>query len=396
VELVTRPSRPPSHARARRHGSQGAGALRLDGAHAIVGKTTQTAQTMEADWEDEPTWVWDNEPTRPDVYAPWLTEDSRSRTASPSAVTTWRERATDVLLATAFVVCIFLPITPALALAGGAVLALALGHRRAALTSKWTKRLLQWSVVGLGAGMNLRVVGGVGLHGLVYTTGGIASTLVIGSWLGRRLRLAPRPALLVSVGTAICGGSAIAAAAPVLEADSEETSVALATVFLLNGVALFLFPAIGHALNLSQSSFGLWAALAIHDTSSVVGAAMAFGPTALATATAVKLSRALFIAPTTAALGWKRGRIRAHVPFFIIGFIVAAAIGTFVAPLRSTTALISVGSRHLLVACLFLIGAGVSRTALRKAGVRPLVHGALLWLAVGSLTLIAILRGWIH
>ena len=307
-----------------------------------------------------------------------------------------RDRAGDVLLAAAFVACVVLPITPALALAGGAALALSLGHRHAALTGRWTKRLLQWSVVGLGAGMDLRVVARVGLHGLVYTVIGIAATLTLGTWLGRRLRLQKRSALLVSLGTAICGGSAIAAAAPVLQADPEETSVALATVFLLNGVALFLFPLIGHALHLSQTSFGLWAALAIHDTSSVVGAGLAFGPVALATATAVKLARALWIAPTTAALGWRTGRARAKVPLFIVGFVAAAALGTFVAPLHGAATVVSAGARHLLVASLFLVGAGLSRAALRKTGVRPLVHGSLLWLAVGSLTLLAIVYGWIR
>jgi uncharacterized integral membrane protein (TIGR00698 family) len=307
----------------------------------------------------------------------------------------WRDRVADVLLVSAFAACLLLPVTPAVALASGAALALSLGHRRAALTGRWTRRLLQWSVVGLGAGMDLRAVAKVGLHGLAYTLVGIATTLTLGAWLGRRLRLRPRSALLVSVGTAICGGSAIAAAAPVLEADSEETSVALATVFLLNGVALFLFPAIGHALHLSQTGFGLWAALAIHDTSSVVGAGLAFGPVALATATAVKLARALWIVPTTAALGWRSGRARARVPLFIVGFVAAAALGTFVAPARSIAPFVSGGARHALVASLFLVGAGLSRTALRKTGVRPLAHGLLLWLVVGSLSLVAVARGWI-
>lgn len=306
-----------------------------------------------------------------------------------------RDRVSDVLLVVAFAACVVLPVSPAMALAAGAALALSIGHRRAAVTGRWTKRLLQWSVVGLGAGMDLRVVARVGLHGLLYTVVGITATLALGTWLGRRLRLQKRSALLVSVGTAICGGSAIAAAAPVVQADAEETSVALATVFLLNGVALFLFPAIGHALHLSQTSFGLWAALAIHDTSSVVGAGLAFGPVALATATAVKLARALWIAPTTAALGWKSGRARAKVPLFIVGFIAAAALGTFVAPVRAVAPLVSGAARHLLVATLFLVGAGLSRAALRKTGVRPLVHGTLLWLCVGGLTLLAIVRGWI-
>jgi len=308
----------------------------------------------------------------------------------------WRRRLDDALLLAAFAACLLLPVTPALALAGGAALALLVGHGRAEATRRWTRRLLPWSVVGLGAGMDLRVVARVGLHGFGYTAVGIATTLTLGTWLGRRLRLPARPALLVSVGTAICGGSAIAAAAPVVQADPEETSVALATVFVLNGVALLIFPPIGHALGLSQSSFGLWAALAIHDTSSVVGAALAFGPTALATATAVKLARALWIAPATAALGWRRGRVRAKVPPFIIGFVAAAALGTFIGPLHAAGALVAAGARRLLVATLFLVGAGLSRAALRKGGVRPLVHGALLWILVGGGTLFAVTRGWIR
>jgi uncharacterized integral membrane protein (TIGR00698 family) len=307
----------------------------------------------------------------------------------------WQDRASDIVLLIAFVACIVLPVPPALALAAGAVLALSIGHRRGDLTRRWTSRLLQLSVVGLGAGMDLRVVARVGLHGLAYTVVGIGTTLLFGTWLGRRLRIRRQSALLVSVGTAICGGSAIAAAAPVLEADSEDTSVALATVFVLNGIALFLFPAVGHALHLSQAAFGLWAALAIHDTSSVVGAGLAFGPVALATATAVKLARALWIAPTTAALGWRTGKRGAKVPLFIVGFIAAAAIGTFVPPLRPAAIAVSTVARHLLVASLFLVGAGLSRAALRKTGVRPLVHGMLLWVLIGGLTLAAIGRGWI-
>jgi uncharacterized integral membrane protein (TIGR00698 family) len=307
-----------------------------------------------------------------------------------------RDRAGDLALAAAFLGCLVAPVPPALALGTGAGIALLIGHRRAELTRRWTSRLLQLSVVGLGAGMDLRVVARVGLHGLSYTIVGIAATLTLGVWLGRRLHLRRISALLVSLGTAICGGSAIAAAAPVLEADSEDTSVALATVFLLNGIALVVFPAIGHALHLSQNSFGLWAALAIHDTSSVVGASLAFGPAALATATSVKLARALWIAPTTSVLGWRTGRRRARVPLFIVGFVAAAGLGTFVAPLRVATPAVSAGARHLLVASLLLVGAGLSREALRKTGARPLLHGALLWIAVATSTLVAIWRGWVR
>jgi uncharacterized integral membrane protein (TIGR00698 family) len=301
-----------------------------------------------------------------------------------------------VVLILGFAACVILPIAPAVALAGGAALALTLGNEHAALTRRWTTRLLQLSVIGLGAGMDLRLVARAGMHGLVYTIAGIVTTLVLGRWLGRCLKLPPRTSLLVSIGTAICGGSAIAAAAPVVRADGEETSVALATVFLLTGVALFLFPPIGHALGLSQSGFGLWAAIAIHDTSSVVGASLAFGPAALATATAVKLARALWIAPVTAGLGWRQGRARAHVPMFILGFVAAAAIGTFVTPLHGPALAVSLLARRLLVATLFLVGAGLSRAALRKTGVRPLVHGTLLWLTVASLSLAAIVFGLVR
>jgi uncharacterized integral membrane protein (TIGR00698 family) len=198
---------------------------------------------------------------------------------------------------------------------------------------------------------------------------------------------------LVSLGTAICGGSAIAAAAPVLRADDEDTSVALATVFTLNALALFLFPVVGHALSLSPASFGLWAALAIHDTSSVVGASLAFGPAAVATATAVKLGRALWIAPTTAVLGWREGTRRAKFPLFIFGFVIAAALGTFVLPRAAAS--VSDGSRRLLVACLFLVGTGISPKALREGGWRPLIHGTLLWMVVAGCTLLAVATGLI-
>lgn len=303
--------------------------------------------------------------------------------------------AGDALLFGGAAVCLLLPVSPALALAGGGLLALSIGHTRGALLGRWTGRLLQLAVVGLGASMDLRTVARVGLHGLGYTVVGIAGTLLLGSWLGRRLRLRPHSALLVSLGTAICGGSAIAAAAPVLEADGNDTSVALTTVFLLNAVALFLFPAVGHALHLSQAAFGLWAALAIHDTSSVVAAGLAFGPVALATATSVKLARALWIVPATTVLGWRRKRERAPVPLFIVGFAVAAALGTFVPSMHALAPAIAGGARHLVALSLFLVGARVSRTALEHTGWKPLAHGALLWLVVGSVTLTAIRFGWI-
>jgi len=242
---------------------------------------------------------------------------------------------------------------------------------------------------------DLRAVARAGLAGLATTAIGITTTLALGAWLGRRLGVRRDAALLVSLGTAICGGSAIAAAAPALDADSDDTAVALATVFLLNGVALVAFPVVGQALGMAPERFGLWAALAIHDTSSVVGAALAFGgPAALATATVAKLARSLWIAPVTALLrAGRRTRGRAAIPVAPFGFLVAAALGTFVAPLHAAAPAIAAGSRRLLVAALVLVGAGLSRRALRTAGARPLLLGALLWVAVGALTLAAIEGG---
>jgi len=203
------------------------------------------------------------------------------------------------------------PFTSAAAgLLGGAFLGLTLGNPRARETRAWTHRLLPLAVIGLGAQMNLVAVAKAGLHGLGITALSITLVLSLGLWLARRLKVDPDAGLLIAVGTAICGGSAIAAVAPVIRARSHQVSVALATVFLLNAAALVLFPPIGHAVGLGQDGFGLWAALAIHDTSSVVGAGLAYGPRALEVATTVKLARALWIVPVTLGIGWMEARRR--------------------------------------------------------------------------------------
>ena len=213
--------------------------------------------------------------------------------------------------------------------------------------------------------------------------------------------------LLIAIGTAICGGSAIAAAAPVLRARPHQVSVALATVFLLNAAALVLFPPIGHWAGLGQGAFGLWAALAIHDTSSVVGAGMAYGPKALAVATTVKLARALWIVPLTLGLGWLVALRRRQAdpeagagapvkkPWFIGGFLAMAAVVTWIPALHGAGHLVAAAAHRLLVLALFLIGAGLSRQALRDVGARPFVQGLLLWLTVASLGLAAVRAGWL-
>jgi uncharacterized integral membrane protein (TIGR00698 family) len=289
-------------------------------------------------------------------------------------------------------------------LLAGLGLALTLGNPHAGLTRALTPKLLAWSVMGLGAAMNLRVVAAVGLQGFGYTLVGITVALALGLVLGRALAVRPATALLVSVGTAICGGSAIAAAAPVIHAEGEDTSVALGTVFLLNACALLLFPVIGHSLHLSERAFGLWAALAIHDTSSVVGAAAGYGREALVVATTTKLARALWIVPLTLVLGaWasRQGlgagaQVKAKRPWFILGFLVAAALVTYLPGLRPAGSLLAEAAKRSLVLTLFLLGLGLSRAALAKVGPRPLVQGILLWALVASATLGAILTGWIR
>jgi uncharacterized integral membrane protein (TIGR00698 family) len=264
-------------------------------------------------------------------------------------------------------------------------------------TSRYSKDLLKISVVGLGFGMQLGEVWRVGRSSLVYTFVGIVLTLAAGMLLGRMLRIRPTTATLVSFGTAICGGSAIAAMAPVVQAENEDVAVSLATVFTLNSVALFLFPVIGHLLRMGQEAFGIWAGVAIHDTSSVVGAASAYGLAALAIGTTVKLSRAVWIAPCVLAYGWlRKSEGKAAFPLFIVGFIAAAAIRSALPQYQAVWGGISAVARQSLVVTLFLIGAGLGPEVLKKVGFRPMIQGVLLWLLVGSVSLAAIMQGAIR
>jgi len=289
-------------------------------------------------------------------------------------------------------------------LVSGVGVALVFGNPHAVHTRRLTPKLLAWSVIGLGAAMNLRTVAVVGLQGFGYTMVGIGLTLTLGYFLGGWLKVGRNTSILVSVGTAICGGSAIAAAAPVLRADDEETSLSLATVFLLNAAALLIFPAIGHALHLGERAFGLWAALAIHDTSSVVGASAAYGNEALVVATTTKLARALWIVPLTLILGFWISRredptgvrARAKRPWFILGFLAAAAFVTFLPGLKPAGHWVAELAKRSLVLTLFLLGLGLSRASLRTVGPRPFFQGLLLWILAGGLSLAAILAGWVR
>jgi uncharacterized integral membrane protein (TIGR00698 family) len=228
---------------------------------------------------------------------------------------------------------------------------------------------------------------------------GLTVTIVLALAMSRAMKTERTTSLLIGVGTAICGGSAIAAVAPAIGAKSHQASVSLAVVFLLNAAALLVFPAVGHQLHLAPEQFGLWSALAIHDTSSVVGASTLFGPVALAVGTTVKLARALWIIPLTLVLArvWKHEQTgpsgTAKRPWFILGFVAVAAFVTFVPGMKDVGQHVAAGAKHVLVLTLFLVGAGVSRDAMKQVGARPLVLGVLLWLVVASATLAAILFG---
>ncbi len=300
------------------------------------------------------------------------------------------------------VFCLWPEVPSAAALVLGIFLALTLENPYLSRTKKLTKSLLAWSVMGLGAGMNLLVVARVGMSGIVYTMSGIALTLLLGLGLGRIFKVDRIISILTSVGTAICGGSAIAAAAPVLHAKSEEVSVSLGIVFMLNALALFLFPWIGHALHMEQVPFGLWSALAIHDTSSVVGATLQYGPQALEVGTTVKLARALWIVPVTLGLGWWQSRshkttqqnvAKPAPPWFIGGFLLAAAVVTFIPSLQPAGHVIELIARRTLVLTLFLIGANLTRATLKSVGLSPLLQGVCLWLLTASVSLAAVHAG---
>lgn len=311
------------------------------------------------------------------------------------------------IFAIAVLFCLTPFATAPMALVLGLLVALFVGHPFLHLNHKATHILLQVSVVGLGFGMNAAAALKAGREGFLFTVVSIAGTLGFGLLLGRFLRVDGKTSLLISGGTAICGGSAIAALAPVIRAEERQVSVALGAVFILNSVALFVFPVVGHLLGLSQTQFGLWSAIAIHDTSSVVGAAGRYGPQALEIATTVKLARALWIIPVSlgAAMffGKARGRrgdggvreeahsaAKVKIPWFIGLFVLAILLNTWM-PLPALSHVI-VGASHAgLTLTLFLIGSGLSREVLKNTGVKPLVQGVIVWVAIAGATLAAVM-----
>jgi uncharacterized integral membrane protein (TIGR00698 family) len=293
--------------------------------------------------------------------------------------------------------------SPPLALGLGVAFGMLAPHPYADGSRRASKILLQVSVVALGFAMNLHEVLRAGRSGFLYTLAGIAFALGLGTLLGKLLRVRGKIAYLIGVGTAICGGSAIAAIGPTVEATDEEMSISIGTVFLLNAIGLLVFPPLGHALGLTESQFGLWAALAIHDTSSVVGAGAKFGAVALVVATTVKLTRALWIVPLTLGTAAVRRRTtRARVPanpiawpWFILCFLAAAVLSTYVTAGAPIYPWLLDGGRIGLTVTLFLIGTGISRASLRAVGVRPLLLGLVLWIIVATTSLLVIRAGWV-
>ena len=283
-------------------------------------------------------------------------------------------------------------VKPAVALFMGIALALTIGAPYAKMNKKVSKYLLQAAVVGLGFGMNLHSALAAGKEGMLFTIVSVVGVMVLGVVLGKLLRVNPKNAYLISSGTAICGGSAIAAVAPIIDADDNDTSLALATIFILNAIALFIFPPIGEALGLSQQQFGTWAAIAIHDTSSVVGAGAAYGPEALQVATTIKLTRALWIFPLAlvSILVFRSKGKKVAIPWFILFFILAMIANTYVNIPSEVTGAIVVASKKALSLTLFLIGCGLSLGTIKKVGAKPLILGVLLWIIISVVTLLVI------
>ena len=290
--------------------------------------------------------------------------------------------------------CLTPLVTSPVALLLGAAIALAAGNPEEEKTKRFSKLFLSIAVVGLGAGMDLNVIAKVGAAGVGYTFIGLALTMAAGFLLARLFRTERDTGILITVGTAICGGSAIAAVAPAIDAKAKSISVAMGTVFLLNAFALIAFPFIGHLLQMTEHQFGLWAALAIHDTSSVVGATMQYGAEALQTGTTVKLARALWIFPVALAFSYfYSGKGRGKFPWFIIGFIVLSALFSSFPALHDTGEAIAACAKRLMVVTLFLIGTNMTRETLAAAGPRALLLGVSLWVIVAGGTLAAVMFG---
>lgn len=298
-----------------------------------------------------------------------------------------KDNIAKILFVALFSASFFLP--TAISLLAGILLAVTLGSPFKKFTKKVSKYLLQLSVIGLGFGMNLHSAIEAGKDGMLFTIVSVIGVMCLGVLLGKAFRLSRNNSYLISSGTAICGGSAIAAIAPIIDAGDDETTLSMATVFTLNAAALLIFPTIGHLLGMSQEQFGTWAAIAIHDTSSVVGAGAAYGEEALKVATTVKLTRALWIIPMAVATTFifrKKGK-KISIPWFILIFIIAMLANTYFGIPEAISAGIVTCSKHALGATLFLIGCGISVQSIRNTGIRPFALGISLWIIISAATL---------
>tara|TARA_R110000796_G_scaffold214009_1_gene330018 strand:- start:1141 stop:2106 length:966 start_codon:yes stop_codon:yes gene_type:complete len=298
----------------------------------------------------------------------------------------------EVIFLLAVVLCLSPLISPPIALLMGLIIAQFIGHPYLHLNHKATHILLQVSVVGLGFGMNVTSALKAGKEGILFTIVSIIGTLVIGFFMGKFLKIEKKTSYLISTGTAICGGSAIAAISPVIKAEEKQISVALGTIFILNSVALFLFPFIGHQLNLSQSQFGMWCAIAIQDTSSVVGAASKYGPQALEIATTVKLARALWIIPVAflSTFIFKNKDSKIKIPYFIGLFVLAMIANTYIPFVQQYNHYLTNFAKAGLTLTLFLIGCGLNRKTISSVGFKPLIQGVILWVIIATAALWAV------
>ena len=289
---------------------------------------------------------------------------------------------------------ILLQFSPTVSLLMGIGAVLIFGNPFMNATKMVLKYLLQISIIGLGFGMNITQVLAVGRDGFVYTLLTIGTAIGLGFIIGRLLKTDRIISYLISVGTAICGGSAIAAISRVVEADENEVSVSIGTIFILNAIALLIFPLIGHAFNLSQEQFGIWAAVAIHDTSSVVGAAAHYGNEALMIATTIKLARALWIIPLAliTSIIFRKKSPASVFPWFIIFFVLASIVNTYLTLPALVTQNIIVISKTGFSLTLFMIGLGISPARLKSVGFRPLLQGIILWLFILICSLMIIIR----
>jgi uncharacterized integral membrane protein (TIGR00698 family) len=288
-------------------------------------------------------------------------------------------------------------VSPPIALLGGLIYGFAVPHPYPGESKRAARFLLQASVVALGFGMNLHEILRAGRSGFIYTTASISAAMLVGLGLGVLFCVDRKSSFLISTGTAICGGSAIAAMGPIVGASEDQMGVSMGVVFILNSVALFLFPFLGHIFHMSQAQFGLWAALAIHDTSSVVGATAKYGETALAIGTTIKLARALWIIPFSlvAAIALKN-KARIQWPWFILLFCLAALLNTWLPGFHSTFGVLNHLGKIGLTVTLFLIGTGLNQENVRNVGHGPFLQGLVLWIVVGVGTLALILTNWIH